>query len=423
MYLFNFAKKIIAEREFQSLLNELRLKIKTLKWNKKYKAFNVHYVNRQWEQAIEVANKTVQAGQADQEFYQKLANSYVKTNNQDEAKRHMKKALQLRVRTSKKEVVNRIETSIFTNRFPLESQFTYLGGSDNLGFVKHIKEETTGRKKYLTKIVPTDYPLDHFANKERYFNNEIRQQSPDLKEITPEMINDAKLKNEHLLFMTFPLLANDGISRANFKDLIEINEKIASAIDYHQIVNLLKATDKGKAHELSALMHRRSTHQIIFRYIKNKISDLPYREELKQQVARFERIILEQALYEKITPTADYVFCHGDFNANNILYNQQEHRYYVIDWSSYGLGLRGYDLAKFFASYRVPFSEIEKDYLDSIFAGGEAAYLQKIFFVYNLFIFWINRLDLDNIEEQLTQCIVPGVNYVEKLMRQQGHDV
>lgn len=402
-------------------MNEFRLKVNTSKWNRQHKDFQSYYTNRQWEEAILAAKNTLSTGPVDEELYRKLANSYVKVNNDMKAKKHMKTALELRAGVSKKELMQLVETTTFSQSLAVDSQFTYPGGGDNVGFIQHLVETERGTEKYLTKIVPTDYPLDHFAKKEQYFHKVVRPQSAKLTQVTPEMLASLERKEDRLLLMTFPKLANDGISCEHLQDILQINKKINQSLQVDEIKDILQMTDRGKAAHLSSLMHRRSTHLLIFQNMRKKIHPLQQREELQRQITRFERLILTLELYREINPATDYVFTHGDFNGNNILYNKKEDKYYVIDWSSYGLGLRGQDAAKLFASCRMPFKEIMESYIDLIFEEDEKIVLNKVFFVYWLLILWIERLDLENIEKQLTDDITPGADYIEQLLKQNGY--
>lgn len=324
MYLFIFFRKIISEREFRTLFNEVRLKINTLKWKRKYKDFNYYYRNRQWEKAIQAGEKDLEIGLIDQVLYQKMANSYLKMNHGEQGSRYMKKALILDARISKKALIQTVETAIFSHPSNVKSTFVYLGGGDNLGFIQHLEEAADGTKEYLTKIVPTEYPLDHFAYKEKYFHEKVRSQSAALQEITPQMTGFVEVKEERLLLMTFPLLTNDKISRQKMPELIAVSEKIRTAIPAEEVEAILKVTDTGKAYHLSSQMHKRSTHRLIFLSIRRKIHTLEQSAELAKYVDRFEAVILGLALYKKIDPTTDYVFSHRDFNENNILYDEKK---------------------------------------------------------------------------------------------------
>lgn len=419
MYLIDSVKKIIHEGEYKTLYDEVLLKINTLRWKKKYQTFNDYYSNHQWEQAITASEKTLEKGVADGEFHRKLANAYIHLNSQEKATAHMQKAFSLNSLTDVQSIIAWIEETTFPEHKTIHSQFTYLGGADNLGFIEHTIGTGKGTRKYLTKIVPTTYPLDHFAKKEQYFHIKVRPKYPSLQELTLDLIGDAEIKAAELLLMTFPKLANDGISRENIPTFIQLTKKINAAIPAYEISRILEVTDKGKAPQLSALMHKASTHRIIFRKIRSKIKTLDERDILEQVVAQMEQLILGLALYKEIDLATDYVFCHGDLNESNVLYNEKETSYVVIDWSSFRLGLRGYDLAKFFAGHGVTFMEMNEQYLDKIFDENKVNPVQQVFFIYHLFIFWIDLLDLENVEAAVTESMVPAIEYAQERMTEE----
>lgn len=412
IYLLGSIRKIMLEGDFLSLYNEFSFKVQTLKWQRKYKEFNDYYQKRQWNEAIVAAKVILKTNNGDEKFYRNLAHTYKKIKKMDEATIAMREAFMLKSTVKKQTLIRKIESASFVNPSRVSSQFVYLGGADNIGFIRHIEVSGTETKKYLTKVIPTDYPLDHFAYKESYLHTKVLKDYPELRHIVPEMVYCMESKQDQLLFLTFQKIANCGINKSNLPEIIQLQKEIANSISYEEVVNILKVTDKGKARQLSATMHQRSTHRLYFRKMKNKINTLADNKELKKIIKQVERVILDQKLYKKIKPAEDYIFSHRDFNAENILYNKEEARYYVLDWSSYGLGLKGSDAAKLLASYDLAFTEIEERYLAEVFEN--VTIVDCIFFAYQLIIEWIKKLTGTNMKQQVSQCILPAAQYIEK---------
>lgn len=415
MYLFNSIKKIILDGEFLLLFKEVFLKISEIKWRRKYKQFDYFYKRRKWFKAIEIAESILETEEGDEKFFHRLSISYSKVDRKDKSKVYISKSLKLRTNYSIDYIVNIVENSIFKDHKNIKSEYTYIGGGDNLGFINHEYIEYMKKYEYLTKIIPTNYPMDHFAYKEEYFHSIICKDYPNLKTIVAQAINCIEMKKEKLFLMTFIKINNDKKDKSNLNDIININNKIAKSIKYNQVVKILKITDKGKAIPLSSLMHKLSTHKIIFKRMKNKVNNLDSNYNIERLIDRVKHIIIDMKMYEYINPEERYVLCHGDFDEDNVLYDKASDTYSVIDWSSYRLGIKGYDLTKYFWSFGLSFKEIRENYLDSTQNGIDN--IDRMFFVYNFLIICIERLNRNKIDKEITQRILPVVNYIESFSK------
>lgn len=416
MYLFNTIKKITLEGEISSIFKEVFLKISEIRWTRKYKQFNYYYKSKQWQKAIESSELILETEDGDEKLLHRLAICYSKVDRKDKSKIYIAKSLRLRTNHSIDYIVSIVQDSVFKDNENVKSEYTYIGGSDNLGFVKHEYIKDIKKYEYLTKMIPINYPMDHFAYKEEYFYYIICKNHTELKTIAAQAIDCMEMKKERLFLITFIKVNNDEKNKKNLDDIININKNIEASIKYDEIVEILKVTDKGKSRPFSSLMHKSFTHKVIFKRMKDKTSNLNSNYNIEEFIGRIEHIMIGLKMYEHIEPKERYIFCHGDFDENNILYDKQSDTYNVIDWSGYRLGMKGYDLTKYFWSFGLSFKEIREIYLDSTENGIDD--IERIFFAYNFLIISIERLDRNKIDEEITERIIPATEYIENLSKE-----
>lgn len=406
MYLLDTIKKIIKDGEYLVLVQELLLKLSALEWRKKHRRFKRLYKNKQWEKAIRAGSQILTLESGSPVLFHHLAYCQKKLHNYQMAEVYMKRSLEERGKVGVKDIIALVEQAAFAGKYNISSQYLYLGGAGNLGFIEHKHIQSGQVNKYLTKIVKKDYPYNHFADKECFFHQHICQEYLACQSLSPKMIHAFELEAERLLFMTFEQVSTDPLDKSQLPVFIQINKNLSGWIPAKEVKAILKETDRGKAVALASIMHKESSHDFILWRMKNKIKKMPNRLDLEQLIERIRHIMIDQQLYDKINAKADYVFCHGDYNKDNVLYDQEEKRYYIIDWSSYGLGLPGHDLAKLFISYDFNFQEA-KEYYPS------QELLFNLFLTYDLLILWIKRLNLDNMEETMKKRLIPGIEYME----------
>lgn len=414
-YLIDTIKKLVGEGELKTIGKELFLKVSNFIWEKKYSPFSEFFINKEWREAIESGELILGRKSLDSQFYQKLSISYGKVHKYDQAEYYMRKSLEMKIEHSIEGIISIVEKNIFLAEKNLISRYINLGGINNLGFIEHELKEKTQKVRFLTKIVSKDYPMNFFGDKEDYFHRVICKKYPRLKSITPEMINSFKLKEDKLSFLTFNKVRDNRIDISNLKDIINTNKTIENSISYSEAREILNITDKGRANSLSSTMHKNSTNKLILNKMRESAGIFKNNFNLDTLINRIEYIIINLKLYKKIIPEKHYVFCHGDLNKKNLLYDEIINKYYIIDWNFYGLALKGYDLSDIFADYGLTFEEIEKNYIEFIFEEEEDAVLNKLFFAYNLLIHWIGKLDENKIEKEINTCILPAIEYMESL--------
>lgn len=416
MYILSVIKRMIIDREFLELAKKVFLRPFKIEWRKKHRKFNKLYDNSQWDYAIDLGEAIIKTKSKGKDFFQKLAICYIKVHKIHEAEYYMKKSLELRTKRYTEDIIGTIEDSIFGDKQNIRSKYLYLGGRYNLGLIEHRHKVGTEEKIYLTKIIPNKFPVQSKIHREKFFNQTICERFPELQTISPKMINYSQMKREKIYLMSFNKINNDKKKKEDFQEIINISESIIQGIKYDDAMELLKVVDRGKKVPLSALMHKLSTHEFIFSYMKNKIKSIEGDIDLNKLLDRVKYIIIDLKMYKKINPRKHYVFCHRDLHKNNILYDKEKNKYYIIDWVNYGLALEGSDLARCFMSWGFTFKRIEEGYLNNISNRTEDLMIKRMFFTYDLIVLWVGVLNKDNLQEQINNNLSPAIQYMEDLI-------
>lgn len=417
MYILNVIKRMILEKEFSELAKTIYLKLFNFKWRKDHRQFNKLYSSGEWHRAIGLGEKIFKKGSKDKDFFQNLAICYIKVDKNHEAEYYMKKSLELRSEKDTEDIIRTIEKNIFRDEQNIRSKYLYLGGRYNLGLIEHRHRIGVDEKFYLTKIIPNKFSVQSKIHREKFFNQTICERFPELRTITPKMISCSQMDKEEICIMSFDKISNDRMKKIEIHKIITISEDIIQGIKYDDAMGLLNIVDRGKNVPLSSLMHKYSTHEFLFSFMKNKIKDLDENLDLNKLIDRIKYIIIDLKMYKNINPKKHYFFSHRDFHKNNILYDKEDQKYYVIDWVNYGLALKGNDMVRFFMSCGFTFKQIEKEYLNNISGKEEDLIIKKMFFAYDLIILWIGALNKDNQQKQTINCIYPAVQYMEELVK------
>jgi len=149
------------------------------------------------------------------------------------------------------------------------------------------------------------------------------------------------------------------------------------------------------------------------KFFLNKIKD---GEILKSLVRRLEKTILKKQLYKKIKPKVHYSFCHNDFHRNNIIAEKGLGRHKVIDWNSYCVALRGWDMNCYFSYFEFDFDEIKEMYIDKIAFDDEIdENIAKIYFVFMQILVWIKKMKGKRCGDKLESHFIPAFDFVEKI--------
>ncbi len=287
------------------------------------------------------------------------------------------------------------------------TEYVYYGGYANSGFLLHKNND----QNLLCKIIPR---AGRFAkNKELHFYLKLTKCKVLLEEISPKFISHLDDVSNNFLLLTTVQVQGFRPNNSNIDSILDINKKIES-IGYKEALCLLGSIGLDKDKTKARHLHNRSTNVDIFHEIKHS---LKLKDELKLslELQRVELIIVKNKLYKFCNPDVHYAFSHNDVHKNNII-AEDANNCKVIDWNSYTVALRGWDMCYYFGNFEFKFKEIKYIYIDKFdFCRSDDLILAKIFYTYLQIYIWIMRLRSNPASEKMNDYFLPAIDYIEKL--------
>ncbi|GEL07214.1 phosphotransferase family protein [Salisediminibacterium halotolerans] len=416
MLIFYRFKRIVKEEGYLKLIEKFFNKLAIIDFNPEFRRFNKLYEQDKWEEAIELAYGFKKRTYQNYEFVNKLGVCHFKIGERETANSIMKTGFEMEMNCKMEEVIQKIDFNILEQMPAIEnliSTYRFNGGKRNLGLIEHEYTQGDETRQLITKVT-TNVSEEHKRFlKEVFFYNDIREQYPQLKAITPNMVCSGAIDGTNLNFMTLTKIHGRPSKKTDLNHVLEIDAVIKSiqgeAIK-KQIENAVSKDDLS----LSAHLHKISTHSEIFSILHKKVREHNSFQDLADAVKRLEDVMSGSKLYEKIDLDSHYVFCHGDYNTGNFIFDDS--RPYIIDWAEYRIDFVDADLANYFFKFNYTFKEIEDTYLRSIENQTEENLIRRVFFVYILIFKWLTRMVYEEAEQTAAQKIEPAVLYIENAL-------
>lgn len=388
---------------------EITRKLRHLKTSKEKEQFQFYLIKEEWEKAIEIGHVLEKTESVSHDFYQIMAIAYSEIRHTKKATINMKKCLEQYIGEDVDRFIKKASNLIYSES-KMISEYVYLGGKNNLGLITH-KDRDEKKETYMTKIIPQESSHESLIEKEIAFNEKIRKRSQSLQSITPALISDDDFKEQHLKLLTFEKKGKGLVAKVAFNKILELNRIVTDSISYENGIDLLK----GNVTREEWKMHKRNTHISFIRAMRETSEEIDNIGDLTAYIDRIEQVIVESEAYKEIIPKRDYFFCHGDLNKGNIIFDEREEHYYIIDWTHYGFALRGHDPANYILKFDCDFSEVLTNYLPKISIFNSTNSLEERFFVYKLLIGWIKQLTKENTKRNIEKKIGPAVAYLEAM--------
>jgi len=389
--------------------------------------------NKLWGEAVKCLQEALQEGPGSSKgkafIYRELARCYVRLNEPAKVEGYMKAYLEFNLGSQLQDVIRNIQNKLYFQDWSGYSHYVYLGGRCNYGFIEHRAKEIgpAGNKaNYLTKIARAG---STGARKEKIFYLTLREQFPHLKNISPLLVDFTEKIEADISFLTLEKINGEISDDKRYMDDIIEAHKIMSEINYDRIKDYIEYDDLKpvfmlddlrnfpgrRAKHTLASIYSRNINQKIINWLDNKVRAMEEFEELKAQIDKLKHLILEMKMYERLSLEENYCLTHGDFNKTNFLKNQ-EGKFFVLDWGSYLVAPKGYDLAHYFRRKRLKWQNIERNFLARPEKSGHLTELEKIFFIYTLVVLWfMEDFSEKPLKESHVEFLIPAMAYMEKL--------
>ncbi|MDG5786700.1 ATP-binding cassette domain-containing protein [Evansella sp. AB-P1] len=366
-----------------------------------------------WAKATNVGEVLVKLDPNNELFYQWLGTMYRRRKNSELATINMRKSLDLKLNSKLDLVISQIEDSINIGETPIQSSYKVLeSGGNNLGVIEHI----VGEKVYYTKIIEKEK-----IRNEGLFYKEIRNDHKILQQFTPNLLNIKEYAG--IIFMTIEKVNGSYPKKSHIDDILTIFKDISS-LRYEDVIHYFPHTKKetklaGKLGLTNVFseFHSKETNSEVFEWLYFQRNKRKYSDKTVNLIKRIEHLIMDNKLYEMLDPKKHYSFLHGDFHTQNILYDEKNDKYSVIDWAYCGLAPVGCDLVKLFRRLKFSFKQIDIHYLSNPSFGQKLENIQKIFFVYALILTWFNAFSRNQIENHQEEYLIPAIAYLENLVQ------
>lgn len=242
-----------------------------------------------------------------------------------------------------------IQTLNENNHFNPEILTTYQfqGGAENLGVCIHAK----GKPLYFTKVLP--YFKGH-DNREIEFYARIDHEFEVLKMFVPQFYSSAKDPNHPLQYLTTHFIEKMDIGLEHLPELIEF-DRVCRKISYQSI-----SFKQGSYQATNRLVHDSILIFSMIQFLKGKVRD-PLIHSIESKA--YNRV---KELSKMINPKSDYCLLHNDLHHKNVFWDTQANKLVVLDWNTYGWGLKGIDVIKFVSHFKINFIWFKDIYLDKI---------------------------------------------------------
>ncbi len=410
----NRFKNMLKNKEYKFVVYTIVSKLQTLTMSEDQKKFAKAMSEKRWDDAISLGESVIENKLADNLLYKDLARANFQASLDKKATLYMRESLYLMTKENLVSFLDWVDRNNLKD-YELKSTHLYIGGYHNLGVIMH-SNQTDDSNNFITKIIPRNPLTNFFIHREAFFSERLREENHLLESITPKMVASCEHENGELKLLTFEKRGESSLYNVDFKVAFELNSLIINSISYEKGNQIMKEARNRKSTLNPLTMHEEETHVKLIENMYRVASGIKDPDKLISSIDLINRSIEGRKIYKDIIPEEYYVFCHGDFNPGNIIYDEEKDVYSVIDWTLYGFGLRGYDLAKFLIRSGNDFITIRNDYLATIFPSKtKKSELEKIFFVYKLLVLWIASISNSNVDSEIENNIKPAADFLSFL--------
>src|SRR5699024_10590473 len=114
-----------------------------------------------------------------------------------------------------------------------------------------------------------------------------------------------------------------------------------------------------------------------------------------------------------IYPEKHYSLLHGDFSLANMSVRDDKDEVVVLDWGLFTIGPHFIDMAYLFTNVPISFEGIKVKYMNNDTLKRQLNVIEQIFFLYALIVFYIIKLDDENVDYLIELFISPAVAQME----------
>lgn len=364
-----------------------------------------------FKSVIVIAGDLIKIDPRESQYYFELGRGYAELNDREKAQSAFKIGLIYKHDISTEKLIEEIESGITDYTDEINSIYTYLGGMNNVGVMIHEIND----QQLFTKITKTDLA----SVRERLFYEEILPEFEMLAKVVPGYIT-TKLMND-LQYMTMEKI--DNIKKEiSVDEVIHVTDQI-TAVPFEKIVekfpnpNYLYTLQHNIGPPIVRFftqIHRKEQNELLFKTLHSYAVEAGVIEQMLPVLNRIEKVIMENKVYNMLTPKVHYSLLHGDFKLDNMSIRESDNLLQVLDWGAFAIGPRFMDMVYFFGSIAPEFREVKKKYIENIEMKRPLEIQEKIYFSFALCLFYFIKIKPENAEKLIENSMLPLVEYMEE---------
>lgn len=357
---------------------------------------------------VTIASDLIKINPTEVNYYVELGRALADVGEMEKAQAAFKVGLIHAHHLSTEQLIRKIQQGITNSNADISSTYTFLGGKNNLGVILHKMKG----KEYFTKI--TRQTTNNI--RERLFYEKVLSVYPQLQGITPAFIAAEDL--DDIQYVTIEKI-EDIKKEVTVDEVLLVAEQI-TAVSYQEIVDKFpnrKYTLRiGHRTAQSSFyffvkIHEKRQNEYLFKALYTYVAEYSI-EEMYPIIQRMEEIVMDNKLYDAISPRKHYSLLHGDFKLDNMSINK-DGELKVLDWGEFMVGPHFLDMALFFSTLSPAFSEIEDKYLENTEMNRTLSVPEKIYFSLALMINYLILITPENKEYMIKGFILPVLTYME----------
>jgi len=297
----------------------------------------------------------------------------------------------------------------------VDVEYFYAGGNENIGSVL-CKTKEQGDLGF-GKIISTEGA----ASREIFFYNTFLKKHPFFSRIIPEFYGVYKKKSDGVAIIFMSALRKEGLAQKRIgKSVISINS-IVESISYSDAKDIFSKVPLDYSKPFGRLFHLRLGCEYAMSEVQRGFSKHPS-VEIVDILSAFEMIFLHSHAYSLVDVEDHYSFCHNDFHWRNMYFENGVCR--VFDWSTFSIGLRGWDMATYFSDCEFTFEEIFDLYISYRFdLSYRKDQIGSMFFCFAL-VLNIARRHRGGCESKVESYFKPALFFIEDMYKRiNGEDV
>jgi len=281
--------------------------------------------------------------------------------------------------------------------------YNFSGGNENIGSI--ICKSTDGHILSFGKIIP----MESYSSREVEFYKSFIVKHPSLKSKVPEIycVYDSPYRVS-IIFMQ-PLNQEGFLKKRIGRPVVSINSIIES-ISYSDVKQFFSEIHLDYSKPFGRIFHLRTGCRYAMSEIQLGFSKTPS-PEVHGILLSLEMVFLHSHAYRLIDLEDHYSLCHNDFNWRNIHFENEVCK--VYDWTTFSIGLRGWDMAIYFSDCAFTFSEIYDLYITVRFdLTSRKDQIGLLFFCFSLLLN-IARRERGNCNSKLDGYFKPALRLIQ----------